>query len=125
MAAFSHLYVEAFDRPVKVRGCDCAGCGEAGDYRAPKSRDHLNDYYWFCLAHVREYNQHWNYFAGLSTDQIENHVRAAGVWDRPSWPLGQWREREQNLRDQVARDFFWRKCRRQWLASAVAIDAKG
>ena len=93
------------DRPVKIRVCDCPGCGQPGDYRAPKNRD-LKDYYWFCLDHVREYNRGWDYFAGLSIDEIEKHIRGATVWERPSWPMGNWRAQEQNLREQVMREFF-------------------
>ena len=32
---------------------------------APKSRDALRDYIWFCLKHVRAYNKSWNYYEGL------------------------------------------------------------
>ena len=93
-------------RPVKQRICDNPGCMATGDYRAPKSRDHMNDYYWFCLDHVREYNRNWDYFAGLPEGAIEDYIRNAAVWERPSWPMGEWRVREQKLRDQVMRDFF-------------------
>ena len=94
------------DRPVKVRSCDCAGCTDAGDFRAPKSRDHLTDYYWFCLQHVRQYNSQWDYFAGLSPDAIEEHLRSATVWERPTWPMGGWKAREQAARDDIRREFF-------------------
>ena len=94
------------DRPVKLRGCDCPGCNQAGDYKAPKNRDNLNDYYWFCLNHVREYNLAWDFFAGMSPEEVEAYTRTATVWERPSWPLGDWQKREQQLRDTVARDFF-------------------
>jgi len=96
---------ETLDRPVKIRGCDCPGCAEAGDYRAPKTRA-LTDYYWFCLTHVREYNAAWDYFAGMSGAEIETHIRKASVWDRPSWPMSGWREREQQLREDIFREFF-------------------
>ncbi len=102
---FEDRYFETLDRPVKLRTCDCPGCGQPGDYRAPKTRA-LEDYYFFCLPHVREYNAAWDYFAGMNGDQIESHIRKATVWDRPSWPLGEWQMREQNLRDQVRREFF-------------------
>ena len=88
------------DTPVKVRGCDRPGCSCAGDYRAPKSRE-LSDYYWFCLDHVREYNKAWDYFAGLSSDAIEAHIRNASVWERPTWPLGDWQKREEKLRNNI------------------------
>ncbi len=104
--SFRDIYAEYDDRPVPIRACDSAGCTSKGDYRAPKTRD-LTEYYWFCLDHVRDYNSHWDYFAGMSTDQIEMHIRKAAVWERPSWPLGQKaREHEQVIRDHVMHEFF-------------------
>src|SRR5262249_31076333 len=35
--------------PVAERRCDVAGCDCTGEYRAPKSRRQLTDYFWFCL----------------------------------------------------------------------------
>jgi len=26
------------------------------------------EYYWFCLEHVREYNQAWDYFKGMNPE---------------------------------------------------------
>lgn len=70
------------------RACDMPGCGDAGEYRAPKSRDALRDYWWFCLEHVRAYNASWDYYRGMTPGQIEAHLRADTAWGRPSWPLG-------------------------------------
>ena len=106
MRAFNDSYFETSDRPVKLRGCDHPSCGQPGDFRAPKSRDQLNQYYFFCLAHVREYNQAWDYFSGLSPEEVENYTRDATVWERPSWPLGQWGINERKLRDKAMRDIF-------------------
>lgn len=100
------FYFETLDRPVPTRGCDCPGCSEAGHYRAPKSRAHLTEYYFFCLDHVREYNRSWDYFAGMSAAEIEEHIRRATVWERPTWPLGEWKMREQTLHEEVMREFF-------------------
>ncbi|HUC61558.1 MAG TPA: J domain-containing protein [Alphaproteobacteria bacterium] len=69
------------------RRCDHPECAEAGAYRAPKGRDRLADYFWFCLEHVRAYNLSWNYFAGMNEAEIERIRRRDTVWDRPSWPL--------------------------------------
>ncbi len=60
----------------------------AGEYRAPRARDQLDQYRWFCLEHVRDYNKNWDYFAGLGADAIEAHIRADTTWRRPVWPLG-------------------------------------
>ena len=70
------------------RPCDFPGCAEPGAYRAPKSRDTLNDYWWFCLDHVRAYNATWDFYKGMSPGQIEAMVRADTQWQRPTWPLG-------------------------------------
>lgn len=71
-----------------VRLCDHPGCAGAGDYRAPRSRDRLDMFYWFCLDHVRDYNARWNYYAGMSANEIEAEIRNDAVWQRPTWPLG-------------------------------------
>lgn len=63
-------------------------CGAAGEYRAPKSRRELRDYWWFCLEHVRAYNSTWDYYKGMSPAEMEQEVRADTSWQRPSWPLG-------------------------------------
>lgn len=52
------------------RICDCPSCTRKGEYRAPKDRN-LQDYYWFCLEHVQEYNSKWNYYEGISTEAPE------------------------------------------------------
>jgi hypothetical protein len=64
------------------------GCEAMGEYRAPKSRRTLNDYWWFCLDHVRAYNSTWDYYKGMSPGEIEAQLRADTAWQRPSWPLG-------------------------------------
>lgn len=84
-----------------LRACDHPGCREAGEHRAPKGRDKLNDYYWFCLDHVRDYNKSWDFYAGMSQDEIERHVRQDTTWQRPSWPMGDWRTHERRTRDKV------------------------
>jgi len=70
------------------RVCEAAGCRLHGEYRAPRARDRLTEYRWFCLEHVRDYNKKWDYFAGLGAEQIEAHIRADTTWRRPVWPLG-------------------------------------
>jgi len=67
--------------------CDHQNCQEHGSYKAPKSRLKLNEYYFFCSKHITKYNQSWDFYKGLSVDQIELSMRKDAVWDRPSWPL--------------------------------------
>ena len=83
------ILFELFRRPRRPgRRCQHPDCDGDGTYRAPMSRNRLNDYYWFCLEHVRDYNRSWNYYAGMSADEIEAQRRGDTVWHRPSWPVG-------------------------------------
>ena len=68
--------------------CDWKGCGNTATHRAPKGRTRENEYWRFCLDHVREYNAAWNYYAGMSEAEIEAEIRSDTVWQRPTWPLG-------------------------------------
>jgi DnaJ-domain-containing protein 1 len=77
------------DQPkAQTRSCEWPGCAEHGDFPAPRSRAALRQYRWFCLQHVRQYNAAWDFYAGMSAEQIEAHIRADSTWRRPSWPLG-------------------------------------
>lgn len=107
-----------------IRRCDSAGCEEAAAYRAPRSRSDLRAYYWFCLDHVREYNSRWNYFAGLSDDDVERIIQNDTIWERPTWPMGSQflrrhaRRAEDRLRD-AFRAFGEAGARRAWEASSA------
>jgi len=52
--------------PTKLRACAFPGCPEEGGFRVPRSRDNIASYLWFCLAHARQHNEKWDYFAGMS-----------------------------------------------------------
>jgi hypothetical protein len=71
-----------------VRQCEHPGCAEDGQYRAPKSREMLDDYYWFCREHVREYNLKWNFFSGSSEEDFNRQMDRDRVWDRETKPFG-------------------------------------
>lgn len=76
----------------KSKICDHPDCEGEGIHRAPKSRYNLqrgvNDWYWFCLNHIRDYNAQWNYYTDMpEKDQMQDRIDDV-VWQRPSWPLG-------------------------------------
>ena len=77
----------AWERNVSNKKCDQKNCKELGQYKAPKSRSELNKFYFFCLNHVKEYNKSWDFYKGISTDDMELSIRKDIVWNRPSWPL--------------------------------------
>ncbi len=70
-----------------TRACDHAGCEEAGQYRAPKSPDQLEDYFWFCKEHIREYNLKWNFFHGTSDEEFQKFLDKDRVWGRETKPF--------------------------------------
>ncbi len=70
-----------------ARVCDWPGCDGVGEHRAPRSRDELNSFHWFCLNHIRQYNKSWNYYEGMSDKQVEADLRDDTSWNRPSWPF--------------------------------------
>ena len=70
-----------------VRKCDKPGCHKEGEFRAPKSRNNLKSYYWFCQEHAAEYNKNWDYFRGLTAKEIERLVDSALLGERPTWNL--------------------------------------
>jgi hypothetical protein len=68
------------------RPCDRPGCCEDGEFRAPGPRapgfDGPGDYRWFCLDHVREFNTGYDWFAGMSADEITAAQSPIHGWDR-------------------------------------------
>ena len=66
--------------------CQWPGCRQAGAARAPKSREMLDEHYWFCVPHAAEYNKGWNFFAGLSEDEVRRRqTEEAVTGGRPTW----------------------------------------
>ncbi|NSY39207.1 DnaJ domain-containing protein [Leisingera sp. ANG59] len=70
------------------RVCDKDGCQEAGKFRAPKAPDVLDDFYWFCQEHVREYNNQWNFFEGTTEAELNAQRSKDKVWERETKPMG-------------------------------------
>lgn len=71
----------------EARGRPCAwpGCGEAGEFRAPGGRtsgfDGPGDYRWMCLDHVRAFNAGYDFFEGMSTEEILRAQSPIGGWE--------------------------------------------
>ncbi|MBV8799865.1 MAG: J domain-containing protein [Alphaproteobacteria bacterium] len=71
-----------------ARACARPDCGKEGTHRVPRSRDDLHDHLWFCLEHARAHNESWDYFRGMSEDEIRAFQDEAVIGHRPTWPLG-------------------------------------
>ena len=70
------------------RICSNPECNELGVYPAPKSREKLREYLYFCINCIRDFNKSWNYFEGLNEQELEVEIRKSVTWDRPSWKFG-------------------------------------
>ena len=75
------------EKPQLIKYCEWKNCNSKGIYRAPKNRENLREFRWFCLEHIREYNKKWNYFSGLSQEEIEKELKADFTWHLPTWPM--------------------------------------
>ena len=69
------------------RSCDYPGCKQPGAFRAPKSPDQLDDFFWFCKDHIREYNLKWNFFHGTTDDEFQKFLDKDRVWGRETKPF--------------------------------------
>ncbi len=70
------------------RLCAQPGCESVGEFRAPPLEgrgpnfDGPGDWRWLCLDHVRAFNDSYNYFSGMSTEEIEAAQTPYGGWER-------------------------------------------
>ncbi|MFV0361166.1 J domain-containing protein [Tropicimonas sp.] len=77
----------AFETSQRI--CEYPGCDQPGKYRAPKSPDTLDQYYWFCKEHVREYNLKWNFFDATTEEEAQAQIDSDRVWGRETKPFRQ------------------------------------
>lgn len=66
--------------------CAHPGCTEPGEFRAPGGEratfDGPGDWRWLCLDHVREFNDRYNWFDGMTADEIQAAQHPYGGWER-------------------------------------------
>ncbi|WP_407177497.1 J domain-containing protein [Bradyrhizobium sp. STM 3562] len=68
--------------------CQWPDCKNKGTHRAPKGRDNSREYWHFCLDHVREYNQSYNFFSGMNAEAVARYQKDALTGHRPTWKMG-------------------------------------
>ena len=64
--------------------CEWNNCNKEGLYKAPKEKDNSKEYRLLCLEHVREFNKSWNYFSGMSDEQVINFLKSDITWHKPT-----------------------------------------
>ena len=64
--------------------CEWENCKESGKFKAPQERDNSKNYKWLCKEHIKLFNKNWNYFEGMSQDEIEDFLKSDLTWHRPT-----------------------------------------
>lgn len=67
--------------------CAVPGCVEPGEFKAPlqpANFDGPGAWRFLCLDHVREHNARYNFFEGMSSEEITEAQSPLAGWDRPS-----------------------------------------
>ena len=65
--------------------CSVAGCREPGEFRAPLSPSDFDGpgrWRLLCLEHVREHNAKYNFFEGMSPEEIQHAQSPIAGWER-------------------------------------------
>ena len=69
------------------RMCAEPGCEVPGEFRAPPLEGAAEGggpgaFRWMCLEHVRAFNSRYNYFDGMTADEIHHAQRPLAGWER-------------------------------------------
>lgn len=70
--------------------CAVPGCDRAGEFKAPlqpANFDGPGSWRFLCLDHVREHNARYNFFDGMSPDEISEAQSPLSGWERASRPF--------------------------------------
>ena len=79
---------QRFHGRVEGKAAHCAhpGCDATGEFRAPgpvrAGFDGPGEWRWLCLDHVREFNAGYNWFDGMTADEIHAAQTPYGGWER-------------------------------------------
>ena len=68
--------------------CEWDSCRETGKFKAPLEKDNSKNYKWLCEEHIKLFNKNWNYFDGMSQNEIEKFLRSDATWHRPTQKFG-------------------------------------
>ena len=64
--------------------CDYKNCKKIGKHKAPIEKDNSKKFRWLCLDHIKEFNQRWDYFKGMSDHEIYNFMKSDMTWHKPT-----------------------------------------
>jgi len=79
-----HGRVEGTGRPCAEAGCEAPGEFRAPPLEGPGGRDGPPQFRWMCLEHVRAFNSRYNFFDGMTADEIHAAQSPTAGWERES-----------------------------------------
>ena len=68
--------------------CEWENCSNIGKFKAPTEKDNSKNFKWLCKDHIKLFNKKWNYFTGMSQNEIENFLKSDLTWHRPTQKFG-------------------------------------
>jgi len=68
--------------------CEWRNCKEFGKFKAPGEKDNSKKFKLLCEDHIKLFNKSWDYFDGMSEDQILNFLKSDVTWHRPTQKFG-------------------------------------
>ena len=87
------------------RKCYKKNCLNQGIYKAPKSKNEIKNYIWFCEEHIKSYNKEWDYCKNMTQQEIEKHIQLDAIGWRPTWNFSTSRIKFKNF-EKIFSDYF-------------------
>ena len=68
--------------------CEWRNCKEFGKFKAPAEKDNSKKFKLLCEEHIKIFNKSWDYFDGMSDDEVLNFLKSDITWHRPTQKFG-------------------------------------
>ena len=64
--------------------CEWKNCKEFGKYKAPAEKDNSKNFKLLCKEHIKMFNKNWDYFDGMSQEEIKIFLKSDLTWHKPT-----------------------------------------
>ena len=64
--------------------CDHKNCKKIGQYKAPIEKDNSKKFRWLCLDLIKVFNRSWDYFKGMSDQEVSVFLKSDMTWHKPT-----------------------------------------
>ena len=64
--------------------CDHKSCKKIVKFNAPIEKDNSKKFKWLCLDHIKEFNRSWDYFKGMSDQEVCEFLKSDMTWHKPT-----------------------------------------